>query len=113
MDNTTNAKTRVHDNILNQDMSDFYKLFNGADIIYGSPFQYVTLKTPLRDIQAPINHGDGQWVKPKAFTGNKSFGLFACCDRTWSCAHARKNFKQKCRQCQKQCEPFAMWALAF
>jgi hypothetical protein len=54
----------------------------------------------------------GQWVDRKKFWGNKSFGYFVCqeCDgRSWVSAHAYKQYKQACTQCNRYVLATYMW----
>jgi hypothetical protein len=61
-------------------------------------------------LKAPVS-SPGQWVPRKSFTGRKSFGAFECdlCKKVWVSAHAFKEYKQGCQQCEAESLPLFMW----
>ena len=59
--------------------------------------------------EPPVND-PGEWVYTADFKGKKSFGFFVCsCGRTWTTAHAYKEYKQGCQGCEKESLPYYMW----
>ena len=61
---------------------------------------------------APYEGCDGEWVEARNFrNSSKSFGYFACmpCGATWMSAHAKKGFKQGCKNCDRYFYPLYMW----
>jgi len=57
--------------------------------------------------------GRGYWVLREEFTGRKSFGCFRChvpdCGKTWSSAHAFREYRQGCDNCETDTFPCCMW----
>mmetsp|Transcript_8427 Transcript_8427/g.24119 ORF Transcript_8427/g.24119 Transcript_8427/m.24119 type:complete len:192 (+) Transcript_8427:64-639(+) len=59
---------------------------------------------------APPVGEPGEWVLREVFDGKKSFGVFFCpCGRTWTTAHAWKDYKQGCQSCDVETFAFYMW----
>lgn len=59
--------------------------------------------------EAPVDSA-GKWVLREEFLGKKSFGFFACrCGRSWTTAHAQKEYRQGCQACDAECFPSYMW----
>merc|ERR1712100_352199 len=58
---------------------------------------------------APVDSA-GKWVLREDFPLKKSFGFYACrCGRTWTTAHAQKEYRQGCKGCDTDCYPYYMW----
>lgn len=53
----------------------------------------------------------GEWVHWDEFKGNKSFGYFLCdnCNKKWISAHAYKNYRQGCQNCETYDYPKLLW----
>ena len=61
---------------------------------------------------APYEDCVGEWVEAKDFLRDgKSFGYFGCsyCQKKWMSAHARKGFKQGCKDCDRFFYPIYLW----
>ena len=62
--------------------------------------------------EPPFEGATGVWVLATDFAGDKSFGRFECddaCAHVWGSAHAYKQFKQACRNCEEWHKPYCMW----
>ena len=61
---------------------------------------------------APYQGCEGEWVAARDFfSRGKSFGYFGCsrCEKTWMSAHARKGYKQGCKDCDRYYYPLYLW----
>ncbi len=61
---------------------------------------------------APYPGCDGEWMSASSFTGqSKTFGYFGCshCHKQWMSAHAKKGFKQGCKNCEQYYYPLYLW----
>ena len=60
---------------------------------------------------APYQGCIGEWVNAIQHPGGKSFGYFCClpCDKKWMSAHARKGYKQGCKDCERFYYPLYLW----
>merc|ERR1711971_516769 len=68
---------------------------------------------PVREatsLRSPVST-PGQWVRREQFGGRKSFGFFSCsnCQRTWTSAHAFREFRQGCQSCDDESYAVYMW----
>lgn len=59
---------------------------------------------------APVD-SPGYWLKREEFKENKSFGYFRCipCKKNWMSAHSFPEFKQGCKNCNKEWLPNLLW----
>jgi len=64
----------------------------------------------IENIPPPVD-SPGRWQYREEFNGFKSFGYFTCsnCEKSWFSAHAFKEYKQGCKNCNRYYLPDYLW----
>lgn len=61
-------------------------------------------------LEPPYSEMEGYWIDREHFKGIKSFGFYRCENKkTWISAHAKKNYRQSCKCCNKFYYPKYLW----
>lgn len=67
--------------------------------------------TDIWKVKKPFPNANGKWIRLKKFDQHKSFGFFEClpCKKHWTTAHARTEYRQGCKKCNREYYPRYMW----